>query len=250
MSGNGILVLVRHGESTANASQHFTGLLDVDLTPLGLRQARIAARLLEGESLVPEVVFTSPLTRARRTADMIAEDRGIGDAPLNPCWRLEERDYGCLSGMAKNEVRARFGPEMFFTWRRTVLGKPPPAPPEQVSNWNIVSTRPPGMPAPGEGESLQDVIDRVRPCWDQDLLPLLHAGRCVLVVAHGNSLRALCSIIDDLSAAEVESLNLPPGQPLRYDVTPDGRLFPRGGRYLDDRSARTAAAKIAREGGT
>ena len=102
----------------------------------------------------------------------------------------------------------------------------------------------------GRRESLQDVIDRVRPCWDDDVVPLLHAGRCVLVVAHGNSLRALCSIIDDLSAQEVESLNLPAGQPLRYDVALDGRLVPRAGRYLDARSAHAAAAQLAREGGT
>lgn len=250
MRANGILVLVRHGESTSNAAQVFTGLLDVDLTELGVRQARIAAQLLAQESLVPDVVVASPLTRARRTAELMATELGIPGTALRFSWRLEERDYGCLSGMAKHEVSERFGAQMFFTWRRTVLGRPPAASAEQIAAWNCVSTRPPGSPAPGDGESLQDVIDRVRPCWDDDVVPLLHAGRCVLVVAHGNSLRALCSIIDDLSAQEVESLNLPAGQPLRYDVALDGRLVPRAGRYLDARSAHAAAAQIAREGGT
>lgn len=249
MRENGILVLVRHGESTANAAQQFTGLLDVDLTQLGVQQARIAAQLLEQASLVPDVVFISPLTRARRTAELIAGDVGIPDAPLIASWRLEARDYGALSGQVKQEVSDRYGPEVYFTWRRTLQGKPPAARPEQVATWKVVSTRPPGLPSPGAGESLQDVIDRVRPCWDQELLPLLRSGRCVLVVAHGNSLRALCSIIDELSAPEVETLNIPAGQPLRYDVTPDGHAFPRGGRYLDDRSAQAAAAQIAREGG-
>lgn len=249
MRENGILVLVRHGESTANAAQQFTGLLDVDLTPHGMRQARTAAQLLAQESLVPDVIVISPLTRARRTAELIAADLGIGGAPLIASWRLEARDYGSLSGVAKQEVSDRYGPETYFTWRRTLLGRPPAAGPEQVATWNVVSTRPASLPAPGTGESLQDVIDRVRPCWDLELTPLLHAGHCVLVVAHGNSLRALCSIIDDLSAPEVEALNIPAGQPLRYDVTPDGHLVPRGGRYLDVRSAHTAAEQIAREGG-
>lgn len=250
MRKTGILVLVRHGESTANAEQLFTGLLDVDLTQVGVRQARIAAQLLEQESLVPDVVFISPLARARRTAELIAGDLGIGDAPLVASWRLEARDYGCLSGLAKQEVRERHGAELYFAWRRTLSGRPPAARPEQVATWKVISTRPPGRPSPGEGESLQDVIDRVRPCWDQEVIPLLHSGHCVLVVAHGNSLRALCSIIDDLSAAEVETLNIPACQPLRYDVTPEDVLLPRGGRYLDVQSAQSAAAQIAREGGT
>jgi len=249
MDTHGTLVLVRHGESTANAAQTFTGLIDVDLSPLGVRQAHDAARLLALDGFRPDDVVTSPLTRARRTTSMILRDLGVTRAPRS-CWRLEERDYGCLAGMAKRAVAEQFGPEQFFTWRRTVDGRPPAASPDQVATWRISSTRPAGLPAPGEGESLRDVIDRVRPCWSEQVLPGLRAGHRVLVVAHGNSLRALSSIIDDLSAVEVASLNLPPAQPLRYDVTAAGLLRPRGGRYLDDPAARAAAEQIAREGGT
>jgi len=249
MDTQGTLMLVRHGESTANAAQTFTGLIDVDLSPLGVRQAHHAARLLALDAFLPDDVVTSPLTRARRTTDLILRDLGVTAAPRS-CWRLEERDYGCLSGMAKRAVAEQFGAEQFFSWRRTVQGRPPAASPEQVATWRIRSTRPAGLPAPGDGESLQDVIDRVGPCWSEQVLPRLHAGRRVLVVAHGNSLRALSSIIDDLSATEVASLNLPPAQPLRYDVTAAGRLSPRGGHFLDDRAARAAAEQIAREGGT
>jgi 2,3-bisphosphoglycerate-dependent phosphoglycerate mutase len=249
VSTNGTLVLVRHGESTANAAHQFTGLIDVDLTDLGVRQAREAARLLDLESIVPDVVFISPLARARRTAEVIAGELGIEDMPVVASWRLEARDYGSLSGQVKHEVSERYGPELYFVWRRTLLGRPPAALPEQVAGWKLVSTRPPGTDAPGVGETLQDVIDRVRPCWDEELVPLLRSGRCVLVVAHGNSLRALCSIVDDLSGPEVEELNIPACQPLRYDVTSGGQPVPRGGRYLDVGSAHAAAAEIAAEGG-
>lgn len=245
----GTLTLLRHGESTYNAARVFTGLLDVDLSPLGERQAREAGRLLAEHAVVPDLVLSSPLRRARRTADAVLAELGC-DVPLVEEWRLEERDYGVLTGVPKRQVVERYGHDTFFAWRRTLHGRPPAADPSEVATWGLVSTRPPGLPAPGSGESLHDVIERVRPCWEGEIRSGLGDGRSVLVVAHGNSLRALCALIDDLDEDELEQLNLPAGQPLRYDATPDGRVGPRGGRYLDPVAARAGAALIAAEGGT
>lgn len=250
MSKAGTLVLLRHGESTANAAQRFTGLLDVDLTYLGAQQARAAAGLMERSGAHPDVVLTSPLQRARRTAELVIAELGLVDVPLLSNWRLEERDYGILTGLAKGQVWERYGPERLFEWRRTLHGKPPAAGPEQVAGWDVVSPVTPDSPAPGSSESLQDVIDRVRPCWEGEIRRMLHDGRCILVVAHGNSLRALCAVIDSLNERELERLNIAPGQALEYDPTPDGRLSPRGGRYLDAAAASADAVLIAAEGGT
>jgi 2,3-bisphosphoglycerate-dependent phosphoglycerate mutase len=250
VSGTGTLVLLRHGESTHNAAQRFTGLLDVELSDLGAEQARDAALLLLRAGAIPDLVLTSPLRRARRTAEAVIAELGI-DVPLVARWRLEERDYGVLTGMAKHQVRERFGADKFFEWRRTLHGKPPAARPEDVAGWGLVSTRPPGMRAPGSGESLHDVIERVRPCWEGEIREALRAGRCVLVVAHGNSLRALCALIDDLDEDELEALNLPQGQPIVYDVvSDDGGVVPGSGRYIDVEAALAVAAVIAIEGGT
>jgi 2,3-bisphosphoglycerate-dependent phosphoglycerate mutase len=250
VSSNGRLVLLRHGESTHNAAQRFTGLLDVGLSNLGAEQARDAARLLAQWGVVPDLVVTSPLRRARRTADVVVAELGL-DVPPVQQWRLEERDYGVLTGMAKRQVRERFGADKFFEWRRTLHGRPPAARAEDVARWGLVSTRPPGMCAPGSGESLHDVIERVRPCWEGEIRDGLRAGRCVLVVAHGNSLRALCALVEGLDEDELEALNLPQGQPLVYDaVSDDGRVVPGCGRYLDVETALAVAAAIASEGGT
>jgi len=249
MGAAGTLTLLRHGESTYNAARVFTGLLDVDLSPLGERQACEAGRLLAEHAAVPDLVLSSPLRRARRTADAVLAELGL-EVPLVEEWRLEERDYGVLTGIPKRQVVERYGHDMFFAWRRTLHGKPPAAAPAEIATWGLVSTRPPELPPPGSGESLHDVIERVRPCWEGDVRSRIADGRSVLVVAHGNSLRALCALIDDLDENELEELNLPAGQPLRYDATPDGRLVPRGGRYLDPAAARAGAALIAAEGGT
>ncbi len=249
MDRSGTLTLLRHGESTYNAAQVFTGLLDVDLSPRGERQARAAGLLLAERGAIPDVVLSSPLRRARRTAVAVLAELGLG-VPLIEEWRLEERDYGVLTGVPKRTVAERYGHDAFFAWRRTLHGRPPAAEPADVARWGLVSTRPPGLPAPGAGESLDDVIARVRPCWEEEIRGRLTAGLRVLVVAHGNSLRALCTLIDELDEDELEALNLPAGQPLQYDTTPGGRCTPRGGRYLDPQSATAGADLIAAEGGT
>lgn len=255
MRDEGVLVLLRHGESTFNASSTFTGLLDVGLTPAGEAQVAIAARLLVDAGLLPDVVITTPMIRARKTAYILlgdlAELTGRSEPhPLQTSWRLVERDYGCLTGLSKATARERYGEEAFFTWRRTLHGRPPAASPEQVASWtDPAPVANPGPLRPGCGESLADVIERARPLWDE-LRPTLASGTTVIVVAHGNSLRALCSIIDDLDDHETEELNIPAGHPLVYHVSAAGQAHPRGGHYLDDTAARLEAARVAAEGGT
>nr|WP_237728206.1 2,3-bisphosphoglycerate-dependent phosphoglycerate mutase [Cellulomonas sp. APG4] len=241
---------MRHGESVHNAAQVFTGLLDVGLTERGREQARDAARLLVAHGLRPDVVVTSPMVRTRRTAELVIDAAGLDGVQVESTWRLAERDYGSLTDVPKAVARERYGPDRFITVRRTLDGTPAPASPAQVSAFGPVYREPgSGLPEPGAGESLRDVVGRVRPCWE-DLLARVHAGERVLVVGHGNSLRALCTLVDGLAPEEVVDLNLPPAQPLRYDLDGDGGLVPRGGRYLDPATAHAHATRIAHEGGT
>lgn len=248
------LVILRHGESTFNAAKVFTGLLDADVTPAGLTQIETAAQLIAGAGLLPDRIITSPMLRAVRTTERLLETLRQAhpdlDPPLDVTWRLVERDYGQLTGLAKSECRTRFGEEAFFTWRRTLHGRPPAALPHQVAAW----TDPPpvadcGPLVPGAGESLADVIERVRPFWYEHLLPLLAHPTCLIVVAHGNSLRALAAVIDKLTPPEVEDLNIPAGHPLVYELHGED-ASPKGGRYLDHGRAAAAALLVAAEGGT
>jgi 2,3-bisphosphoglycerate-dependent phosphoglycerate mutase len=255
MERTGTLILVRHGESTANADGTFTGSRDVDLSALGVQQSHHAAALMTAAGLVPDVVMTSRMLRARRTAEAILSDLPDVRPPVIKSWRLNERDYGLLMGMPKTAVRQRFGPERFQSWRRTMHGRPPPMPVQEREDLGLVpldedpmDPQPPD--APGEGESLHDVVLRVRPLWEERILEQLHAGLTVLVIAHGNSLRALSSIIDHLTDAELEELNLPTAQPIVYRLAPDTAPAPRGGRYLDPDTAVPAAIRIRFEGGT
>lgn len=245
----GVLVLLRHGESAFNAAQVFTGLLDADLTAAGERQVDVAARLIEDAHLHVDVLVTSPMLRARRTADLLFEALGYVPAEVLDTWRLVERDYGCLTRVSKPEARLLHGEEAFFTWRRTVHGRPPAASAEQVASW----VDPPpvadsGDVAPGCGESLADVMARVEPVWTDVLLPPLRSGATVLVASHGNTLRALVTDLLGLSDAEAEHLNIPAGHPLVFDFDADGVVG--AGRYLDADAAAVATAAVAAEGGT
>lgn len=247
----GTLLLLRHGESIFNASSTFTGLLDVGLTPAGERQLAVAAELIARAGLRPDVIVSSPMLRARRTTELLVAHLGLEDVAVETTWRLAERDYGCLTGVPKAVAVARHGEENFFTWRRTLHGRPPAASPERRASW--VDPAPLAERGPleaGMGESLHDVVVRVRPLWETSLRERLADGARLLVVAHGNSLRALCAVMEDLTDPEVEELNIPAGHPLVYAVDSAGRVHPRGGRYLDDDAAQVAAAKVAAEGGT
>ncbi|UNX54747.1 2,3-bisphosphoglycerate-dependent phosphoglycerate mutase [Georgenia sp. TF02-10] len=251
MGSLGTVVLVRHGESVGNARGLFTGVLDVDLTPAGEAACHEAGLRLAGAGWRPDFIVTSELSRGWRTAELVAAQVGT-DAPVLRTWRLNERSYGALSGYPKAEVLARYGPERFLHWRRSYTGRPPPLPAETLALWRRLS---PFDRLPAEAltatESLADVVHRLRP-WIADLAALVHAGRDVLVVAHGNSLRALCALLDDLTPAQLRELNLPNARPLRYDFADGDRLRPLvpGGRYLDPDLARAEALVIAREGGT
>lgn len=244
---SGRLVLLRHGESVANAAREFTGRVDVDLTPQGEEQARRAARLLDEAGLRPDVVLTSPMLRALRTARAVRAELDL-DVALTEQWRLVERDYGFLTGMPKARAREVLGPDRFVSLRRTRHGRPEPLEPEVAAELDLYEAPTGGLGPAGQGESLQDVVERVAPCW-YEARARVADGAVVLVVAHGNSLRALCAVVDDLTDEEVLHLNLPQAQPLVYALE-DGEPRPRGGRYLDPGTAHAVAAAIAAEGGT
>ena len=240
-------MLVRHGETTFNAAQVFTGLLDAPLASSGEAQVEVAADLLRAEGLVPDLVWQSTMLRASRTTELLLGHLEM-DPEVRSTWRLVERAYGCLTNVSKHDARERFGEEAFFTWRRTLNGRPPAASPEQVAGWHDpapVADR--GPLDAGIGESLSDVMLRVEPWWTDELEPALAAGQTVFLVAHGNTLRALAALVAGMTDEQVERLNIPAGHPL---VVPwsDGRLGT--ARYLDSDAAHVAAAMVAAEGGT
>lgn len=252
MRSLGSLVLVRHGESVGNARGLFSGVLDVDLTPVGEEACHVAGARLAAAGWRPDVVVTSELTRGWRTAELIMATL-LSPAPIVRTWRLNERSYGALTGYSKAEVLDEHGRERFLHWRRSYAGRPPALDETTLAVWRGLSPfdRLPAQ-ALAATESLADVVARLRP-WLPQLHGELRAGRDVLVVAHGNSLRALCALLDDLTPEELSALNLPNARPLVYDlVERDGRLRPRrrGGRYLDPEAARAEALVIAGQGGT
>lgn len=245
----GRLLLLRHGESTANAAGTFTGILDVALTPRGAEQAEAAGALLRRADIIPDLTLTSTLQRTVHTAELVSDVLGR-DIPTEALWQLNERNYGALTGMTKADARAALCEVAFTSIRRSRTGRPPAMPARTWLELRSASALR-GLPvaAVRRTESLADVIDRVRPVLTRWIVPALRAGRTVLVVAHGNSLRALCVVVDGLTDPELEGLNLPTGQPLLYRLQPDGNLSPRGGAFLDP-AAHDAAALVAAEGGT
>ncbi|PYI65068.1 2,3-diphosphoglycerate-dependent phosphoglycerate mutase [Arthrobacter livingstonensis] len=250
MPGFGTLVLLRHGESVLNAAGRFTGLLDPPLTARGRCEAKDAARLLAEAGLLPTAIFSSTLVRATETADIVARTLGMAQQPVR-LWKLNERNYGSLTGRSKAELRTEFGEDVLHCWRRTLYGTPPTM--DQLALGKL--RRSPalaGVPAGAvlASESLIAVSKRVGEVWLHVLRPLVLEGETVLCVGHGNSLRALCFLLDELSEAEVEALNIPTGQPLLYRFDGWALPFLRGGRYLNPLAARTAAEQVAAEGGT
>ncbi|MCI1019756.1 2,3-bisphosphoglycerate-dependent phosphoglycerate mutase [Microbacterium sp. C5A9] len=247
---SGTIVLLRHGESTANAAETFTGVSDAPLTARGRREAAQAARLLRATGMTVGATFASELTRATDTAAILAQE-GVGPDVALRDWQLNERNYGALTGRSKTEILAEHGPALFREWRRSVHAAPPPLTARQIE---ILRRKEPFRHLPAAAltatESLFDVIARVRQFHGERARPRLQVGVNVLVVAHGNSLRAYCAVLDDLTEPELEDLNLPTGQPLVYRLTADGAPRVRGGEYLDPITARQAAATVARQGGT
>lgn len=245
----GSLVLLRHGQSTTNADGRFTGWADVPLTAHGEEQAFHAARLLAAEGLVPDVAHTSVLRRSVRTADILLEEMDRSWVPVHRTWRLNERQYGALAGRVKRDVRREAGGDLYQAWRRSLTAAPAALGREELAclredpRYAALTGR--GLPAV---ERFTDVIVRVVPYWADVLAAQLLSGRTVLVVAHGNSLRALVAVLDRLTDHEVEDLNVPTGAPLLYRFDAALRPAVRGGRYLEPASAQAAALAVAAEG--
>ena len=243
------LVLLRHGESEWNKKNLFTGWVDVDLTEKGEEQARIGGSLLQSADLLPTIVHTSLMTRAIRTSNLALDACGRGWIPVKRHWRLNERHYGDLQGKDKSEVREKYGEEQFMLWRRSYDTPPPEI--AVGSEWDV-STDPRYAHLTTDlvprTECLKDVVHRMLPYWYDAIVPDLQAGHTVLVAAHGNSLRALVMHLDGLSEEAVVGLNIPTGQPLRYDLDDDMHPTNPGGTYLDEAAAKAAAEAVANQG--
>jgi 2,3-bisphosphoglycerate-dependent phosphoglycerate mutase len=229
------LVLVRHGQSAWNLENRFTGWFDVDLSDRGQKEARSAGSHLAEEGIAVDVAHTSVLTRAIRTLELAAAEMGRSWVPVRRHWRLNERHYGGLTGLNKDETRALHGEEQFLAWRRSYDTPPPPLDP--ASPYDIHGD-PRYADLPEElipaTECLKDVVIRMLPYWYDGIVPDLRAGKVVLVVAHGNSLRALIKHLDGISDAGITALEIPTGVPIVYEL--DDRLRPTrpGGRYLGE----------------
>ena len=240
------LVLLRHGQSTWNESNLFTGWVDVDLSPTGEIEAHAAGGLLAAEpGLVLDVVHTSVLTRAVRTADLALAAAGLSYLPVTRHWRLNERHYGALQGLNKKEVAAEHGAEQLKAWRRGYDTPPPPLgaddPGHPTRDRRYAHVPPASLPA---SECLADVVRRMTPYYEDAIANDLLSDRTVLVVAHGNSLRALVKMLEHLSDDEIVGVDVPTGIPRLYRLSTS--LEVEEARYLGDVAAAAAAAEAVR----
>ena len=241
------LILLRHGQSQWNASNQFTGWVDVDLTDKGRAEAARAGELIAAGDRQPDVLYTSLLRRAITTAHLALEAADRLWIPVQRNWRLNERHYGALQGLDKAATKAKYGDEQFMLWRRSYDTPPPPI--EKGSTYSQDAD--PRYADIGGGpltECLADVVCRFVPYYEQTITGDLKAGKTVLIVAHGNSLRALVKYIDGMSDADVVGLNIPTGIPLRYDLNAEGMPVVPGGTYLDPEAAAAGAAAVAKQG--
>ena len=225
----GRLILCRHGESLWNRENRFTGWTDVDLSPEGEEEARVAGRLLSEAGLVPDVAHTSVLTRAIRTLSLILGELGSSGIKVYQSWRLNERHYGALQGLNKAETMDKHGAEQVKIWRRSYATPPPPLQLDD-SRHPRHDTRYADLASPPAAESLKDTLDRVQPYWESHIAPDIGAGRCTLVSAHGNSLRALVKLLEDISDDQIVKLEIPTGAPIVYQFRPGMQAQPR--RYV------------------
>ncbi len=241
----GKLILVRHGQSTWNVENLFTGWHDVDLTELGRGEAVQAGRELEAEKLEPHVAFTSVLKRAIRTLWIILDTTNRMWIPVERSWRLNERHYGALQGLNKTQTVERHGEAQVKIWRRSYDVPPPPMamddPRHPRFDLRYAGIDPQLLPA---GESLKDTLARVLPYWETRIVPELRAGRNVLVVAHGNSLRALVKMLDMMGEQDIVEFNIPTGIPILYEL--DEQIVPVSRRFLGDPAALAAAQEAVR----
>ena len=242
------LVLIRHGESTWNLENRFTGWTDVDLTPTGVAQAQQAGRLLKQAGFEFDLAYTSVLKRAIWTLWHTLDQMGRTWLPVLNDWRLNERHYGALQGLNKADTARQYGDEQVLVWRRS-YDTPPPAlasddPRSERSDLRYAKLAPSQVPLT---ECLKDTVDRVLPCWHERLAPAIRDGQRLLIAAHGNSIRALVKYLDGISDDDIVGLNIPNGIPLVYEL--DAKLRPIRRDYLGDPEAvAAAAAAVARQG--
>ena len=241
----GKLILVRHGQSLWNLENLFTGWTDIDLAPEGRAEAVSAGRQLIAEKITVDIAFTSVLKRAIRTLWIMLDEMDRMWIPVERSWRLNERHYGALQGLNKAQTVERHGEAQVKIWRRSYDVPPPPLPADDPRHPRFDS-RYADVPAAElpAAESLKDTLARVLPFWHGRIAPELRAGRNVLVAAHGNSLRAMVKMLDEVSESEIVELNIPTGVPLLYEL--DARLKPLGSRYLGDPAAVAAAAEAVK----
>jgi 2,3-bisphosphoglycerate-dependent phosphoglycerate mutase len=242
------LVLVRHGESLWNLENRFTGWTDVDLTEKGIEEARAGGQQLLAENFKFDFVFTSVLKRAIRTMWIIMDVMDLMWLPVERAWQLNERHYGALQGLNKAETAAKYGNEQVHIWRRSYDTPPPPLadddPRHPRFDPRYAHVDPKLLPAT---ESLKLTLERVMPYWNSKIAPRLQAGERILIVAHGNSMRALVKYLDHISDEDIVGLNIPTGIPLAYALDKDFNVLSK--RYLaDEATVKAAAEAVARQG--
>lgn len=242
------LVLIRHGESTWNKENRFTGWVDVDLTEQGASEARSAGRLLKEAGFGFDIAYTSVLKRAIRTLWHVQDEMDLMWIPVVHAWRLNERHYGALAGLNKAETAAQYGDEQVLIWRRS-YDTPPPAlteddPRAPFGDPRYAKVARDQLPLT---ECLKDTVARVLPIWNESIAPAIKAGKRVLIAAHGNSLRALIKYLDNISDDDIVGLNIPNGIPIVYEL--DADLKPIRRAYLgDEQVIAQAQAAVAKQG--
>ena len=243
----GTLVLLRHGQSQWNASNQFTGWVDVDLTDLGREEAVRGGKLLAEAGILPDVLYTSLLRRAITTANIALDACDRHWVPVIRHWKLNERHYGKLQGLNKAEIKEEFGDEQFMLWRRS-YDTPPPAIDADNQYSQTSDVRYADLPEVPLTECLKDVVERFIPYYAAEIAPKLAEGKTVMVAAHGNSLRALVKHLDGISDEDIAGLNIPTGIPLVYELDQNFKPITANGRYLDPEAAAAGAAAVAAQG--
>ena len=242
------LILLRHGESEWNALNLFTGWVDVRLSTKGEAEAARGGKLLGERGLLPDVVHTSLLRRAIHTSQLALDACDRHWIPVKRSWRLNERHYGALQGKDKAQTLAEYGEEQFTLWRRS-FDTPPPLSDKGAKSSQDADPRYAGLGSDlPMTECLKDVVVRMVPYWENEIVPDLKAGKVVLVTAHGNSLRALVKHLEGISDEDIAGLNIPTGIPLLYELDEQMRPVKKGGEYLDPAAAAAAITAVANQG--